>query len=432
MTARGLIMALAAASISLIAAPGSTNEPGTAQVEPTFFGMHVNKISSLPLTIPVGSLRLWDTATNWNQLCPTSDYSQCDWRHLDEWLAAAKSNGISEVVYTFGRTPDWVSTEPRGDCGKEKFGICYPPRDLTADGGGTDSAFRGFVTALVKHNQLLDPSRFAKIKFWSIWNEPNAQHFWRGTAAQLVRMAKDARPIIQSADPTALVLTPEPSCTSPHNDMNSAEGWLDDYLAKGGGQYADVVAFHSYARNNGGYPSPESVVSMIEYVKAQVARHPEVKGKALWMTEGSWGRSDKTSWNGEGDDAGAFLIRYDVLIASEGIERMYWYGWDLPGGTLWANGKALPVTNAYRQAHDWLVGRTVDRCTSQSHVWSCDISAAGYKGRIVWDEEYRKTTSYNTGNFSAYRSTAGEHGSIDPKTHLINIGNSPVLVEKPL
>jgi hypothetical protein len=400
---------------------------GIAQVQPTFFGMHVNKQTSMPVTVPVASIRLWDTTTNWFQLCPTKDVAQCDWHRLDEWLAAAKRNGVSEVVYTFGKTPDWISSDPNGDCWKARPGVCYPPRDVAADGGGTDSAFQRFVEAIVEHNQRLNPTTYAKIKFWGIWNEPTAKFFWAGTSAQLVRMAKDAQPIIKKADPTALMLTPEPAANSRKDEFKRGGDWLDDYLAQGGGKYADVIAFHVYANNNGDHPAPEDVVKVIKYIKAQLARHPEVARKALWITEASWGRSDETNWDHEGDDS-AFLLRYYVLIASEDIERLYWYGWDVPTGTLSANGKPLPVTNALSEVHSWLVGRKVTNCSSKSHVWSCDLGAPGYQGRIVWDEEYGKTTSLNAGHFSEYRSGTGEHGHI--KGDLLPIGNSPVLLEE--
>ena len=180
-----------------------TSKCSISQVQPSFFGMHINKMLSMPVDVPVGSIRLWDTATNWFQVCPSSDYSQCNWRHLDDWLAAAKSNGVSEVLYTFGKTPDWASSDPRGNCGGARPGACYPPRDLTADGGGTNQAFRQFVETLVEHNQRLDPRTHARIKFWGICNEPTAKFFWRGSTAQLVRMAKDASEIIKKADPEA-------------------------------------------------------------------------------------------------------------------------------------------------------------------------------------------------------------------------------------
>jgi hypothetical protein len=406
-----------------------TTELGISQVQPSFFGMHINKLSSMPLDAPVGGIRLWDTATNWFQLCPSSDFSQCDWRHLDEWLAAAKNNGVSEVLYTFGKSPAWVSSDPRGDCGGARPGVCYPPRDITADGGGTDEAFRQFVEALVEHNQRLDARTHAKIKFWGICNEPTAKFFWRGSTAQLVRMAKDAAEIIKKADPAALMLTPEPAANSRNSATDAALRWLNDYLARGGGNYADVVAFHVYANAVGDHPVPEDVLSSIHRMKAELARHPEVAGKPLWITEGSWGRSEETNWTRD-DEAGAFLIRFCVLIASEGIERMYWYGWDVPTGTLWANGHSLPAANVFGEVHNWLIGRSVTNCASQSHIWSCDLSAPGYRGRIVWDEEYQKNSSYDATGFVAYRSATGEQRSIDPKTRVLQVGNSPVLLEE--
>ena len=406
-----------------------TARSGVSQVQPSFFGMHINKTSSMPVDVPIGSIRLWDTATNWFQICSASDYSQCDWRHLDDWLAAAKRKGISNVLYTFGKTPEWASSEPRGACGGARPGICYPPRDLTADGGGSDYAFRQFVEALVNHNQRLDPRTYAKIKFWGIWNEPTAKFFWRGSTVQLVRMAKDAWEIIKKGDPDALILTPEPAANSRNDATNSAIEWLNDYLARGGGKYADVVAFHIYANANDGHPVPEAVVGIIGRIKARLARYPDVSGKPLWITEGSWGRSDDTGWS-RNDDASAFLVRFCVLIASEGIERLYWYGWDVPTGTLWVNGHSLPAAMAFTEVQNWLIGRSVTNCISRVHLWSCNIVAPGYRGRIIWDEEYGKNASYDTSGFTAYRLATGEQGSIDPKVHALQVGNNPVLLEE--
>jgi hypothetical protein len=402
---------------------------GNSQVQPSFFGMHVNKLSSMPVDVPIGSMRLWDTATNWFQLCPSSDYSKCEWQHLDDWLVAAKSNGVSEVAYTFGKTPDWASSDPTGDCWGARPGVCYPPRDLAADGGGTDQSFRHFVEVLVEHNAHLDSRTHAKIKFWGICNEPTAKFFWRGTNAQLVRMAKDASEIIRKADPGAKMLTPEPAANARRNATDAAVEWFNDYLSKGGGKYADVIAFHVYANAVGEHPVPEDVLTSIRRIKAELARHPEVAGKPLWITEGSWGQSGDTRWNRD-DDAGAFLARFYLLTASEGIERLYWYGWDVPTGTLWANGHSLPATNALKQIHSWLVGRSVNNCQSKSDIWECDIIAPGFHGRIVWDDEYQKRSTYDASGFDVYRSVTGEHGSINQAARLVSIGNSPVLLEQ--
>jgi hypothetical protein len=405
------------------------SEFGVSQVQPSFFGMHVNKLSSLPLDVPVGGIRLWDTATNWFQLCPSRDVSQCDWRHLDEWLAGAKTNGLSEVLYTFGKTPEWASSDPRGNCGGARPGVCYPPRDLAADGTGTDQAFRQFVEALVAHNQQLDLRTHAKIKVWGICNEPTAKFFWRGSAAQLVRMAKDASEIIKTADPAALMLTPEPAANSRNNAIDAAVHFFNDYLAAGGGKYADVVAFHVYANAVGDHPVPEDVLGSIRRIKAELQKHPELNEKPLWITEGSWGKSDETNWTRD-DDAAAFLVRFSVLIASEGIGRMYWYGWDVPTGTLSANGHSLPAAKAFREVQNWLVGRSVSNCAPKSHVWSCDLVATGYRGRIVWNDEYGKSATYDAAGFIDYRTAAGEKRSIGPQMQVLPVGNNPILLER--
>jgi len=399
-----------------------------AQVQPTFFGMHVNKLVSMPVTVPMASLRLWDTSTNWFQLCPTRNYAQCDWRRLDQWLAAAKHNGISEVLYTFGKTPESISAQPHGDCGNAKEGVCYAPQDLSPDGGGSDAAFQGFVRAIVEHNRHLHPDTYARIKFWAIWNEPNARQFWRGTIPQLVRMTKDAREIIKNADPSALVLTPEPASNSKRGNFNVGADWLDEYLSAGGGAYVDVIAFHIYANNNQGHPVPEDVVKITEHIKSRLARHSEIAGKPLWMTEGSYGRSDDTNWENPGQ-AFAFLIRYEVLLASEGIERSYWYSWDAPWGTLSSNGSELPQAGAYRTAHDWLLGRRVTNCSSKSHLWSCGLEGPNFKGRIVWSDDYEKTAGFDATGFSAFREAGRERALLDPKAGRLLIGNKPVLLE---
>ncbi|PYX62620.1 MAG: hypothetical protein DMG74_20160 [Acidobacteria bacterium] len=403
--------------------------PVFSQVTDTFFGMHINKLKSFPVTVPIASIRLWDTQNNWNLACPSSDLSSCDWDRVDRWLEAAKRNRVSEVVYTFGKVPQWASSDPNGRCWKLPEGSCYPPKDLKPDGSGSDSAFKAFVQALVNHNQHLDPGKYAKIKFWGIWNEPNARHFWQGTNEQLVRMARDARNIVKAADPEALMLTPEPACTSKH-DPHGAGDFLDGYLGKGGGEYADVIAFHVYSNNAGDHPKVEDAVAMVDHVKSKLARHPEVGGKPLWVTEGSWGKTEETNWDSDDHPMG-FVIKYHVLMASEGIQRVYWYSWDTPTGTLYEPGRGpLPTAAAYALAHKWLVGRTVTNCASKSHLWSCNVeSPDGYHAKIVWNDEHGKTATYDAGSFAGFKDIAGNKTALDPKEHLVTVGNKPVLLE---
>jgi hypothetical protein len=353
--------------ILFLGVPGSAQ----AQVQPTFFGIHVNKISSFPLNIPVGSMRLWDTHTAWAHMCPTGPH--CDFKHLDDWLAAAKRNGISDVTFTFGKTPEWVGAYPPGKPGAAAWGV-FPPKDLTSDGGGSDETWKTFVKALVDHNQHLD-SGHSKIKYWGIWNEPSAGNFWRGTPEQLVRMAKDASAIIKAADPSALMLSPELDAWGRQHD-----DWFDNYVSAGGGPYIDVVAFHAYATaRDQDHPVAEDVFKSVAHVKDKVARHPELAGKPLWNTEGSWGSTDDANWK-DWEQAKAFVVRFYVLQASAGVQRVYWYMYDpnttraCCGAMVSTDKSELPAAGAFREVHKWLLGRTVSPCTAQGATSGLVIS----------------------------------------------------------
>src|SRR5437868_8712203 len=173
----------------------------------------------------LGGVRLWNTQTSWPDISPTS--SRYDWSTLDSWLRAANAHG-ADVMYTFGRIPKWASSKPGDNTCRYGAGQCDPPNDLNRDGSGTNQHFRNFVTAIATHAA-------GRIKYWEIANEPQNSFYWTGTIAQVVRMAKDARSIILSIDPNAVLLSPGTGLR-----LNAVD-WTAAYLAAGGGQYADVI-----------------------------------------------------------------------------------------------------------------------------------------------------------------------------------------------
>ena len=56
-------------------------------------------------SVPVSSLRLWDTGTSWLQIEATR--GRYDWRGLDTALATASAAGVSDVLMVLGPTPVW-------------------------------------------------------------------------------------------------------------------------------------------------------------------------------------------------------------------------------------------------------------------------------------------------------------------------------------
>src|SRR5262249_29120557 len=135
------------------------------------------------------------------------------------------------VLLTFGRTPQWLSSNPTQICAHGYTGCAAPPTDV--DSG--DTTWKNFVTAVVKRSL----SNSTRVKYYQVWNEPNDIKTWSATYQQLATMAKDAYNIIHTLDSNALVIGPAPT------GSNTVE-WLQNYYNAGALHAQDVVALHTY------------------------------------------------------------------------------------------------------------------------------------------------------------------------------------------
>jgi polysaccharide biosynthesis protein PslG len=383
-----------------------------AQIPRSFFGMHIlhSEQHSWP-DVRFGALRLWDSHTTWAQLNPAD--GKYDWKHLDELLDDAQSHGV-EVLYTFGHTPQWASSDPhdRSCGGPRRAGDCDPPDDLKADGSGSDAHWKTFVAAIAKHAR-------GRIRHWEVWNEPFNHGFWTGSFPQMVRMAQDARTVIKSIDPDATVLSPSTGLRNPR-----AYTWFEKYLEEGGGQYADAISFHSYLRQPGNLPS------RLDDLRQQLAHFGQGE-KPLWDTECSWGNT------AEVEDHSSVIAQLYTLQASEGVKHVFWYAWDNGRwGTLWTpDAGTLPAASIFDKLQDWLVGASFSRpCQQSGGAWSCDITLgnSGPRGRIMWsDEEHGEGGNYKLpSEFGRVRALNGSEvksgsTSLSPRPVLLLSGKKP-------
>jgi hypothetical protein len=441
--------------------------PNTIQAD--FFGIHINKETSpWPLFSPFPAYRTLGSQIKW------ADIEKCDggadsanpcyqWQKFDSWLNLALSNG-ADVMFTLYATPSWASSRgsrcagagsPDAGCTgpadlncafqtQNGPGICDPPSDIDAVpgsglGDGTNKHFRDFVTALLQH------AGPGKIRFWEIWNEPNISGEWTGSNAQMLRMARDARSIVHSVDPNALFTTPAVA-----NAVVAARNWLLPYLQAGGGDLADVIAFHGYIQTGAcptQCPVPEDEVTLINNVRS-VAATAGQQNKPLFDTEVSWGEKSNLT---DPTARSAFTGRMYLLSISGGVNRLYWYGLDFPisslggSGEFWAptgnpdgcvvsapeGGDICPAGIAVQQLFRWVVGTVmIQPCAAISTTWRCGLMASnGYQALAVWD------TSGSPVNFSAplgyiqFRTLDGTIHAIDPTNRNIAAGPSPILLE---
>jgi hypothetical protein len=399
-----------ASMVTLLSASSGPRAP----VPASFFGMVISPtptangartIHNEPWpSVPIGSIRLWDTSTDWLQLNP--EKGVYNWRLLDEYLDQAHAHGV-DVLYTFGRVPKWASTNPTGKCGAIP-GVCYPVKDI--------QDWDNFVSALVKHAK-------GRIHAYELWNEADNPPFWSGDDATMLEMAKRASKIIKSIDPTAIVLTPSYFSSAPPGETRIEEmaSSFSRFFAAGGGNYVDAVSMHGYMGSE-----PENVSGLIARIKAVMASYGQ-SAKPVWDTEAAWGPGTP--------DQAAFLARSYALHWAEGVQRFYWYKWNskMGGiGTLWdPDRRTLREPGAaYGEVCRWLVGATMTEACARGadSITKCNLSRpSGYAAQMVWDSSGSKDYS-PPAQFIQYRELDGNTIKIT-KGSPVKVGKRPILLE---
>jgi len=382
-----------------------------SSIGPAAFGMHEHNlaVNGWP-KVPFGSFRIvGDQVPNvsWADIEPSRGHY--DWSKLDTLINRITPHNV-DIVYTFWKVPRWASSRPEDSCGKGDAGECYPPvnpRD-----------WQDFVTAITSRYR-------GRIKYWEVWNEPNANNFWSATAAQMVTMASEVYPIIRASG--GIVVSPCPQGTS-------ADRWMKSYLDAGGGDYSDIIAFHGYLGASN-LDNIESAHGGLVTRMMNVMANREQASKELWDTEHSWGRNADYP---DQDLQASWLARHEILGFALGVRRSFWYAWsDATIGTLYDKVKhvVLPAGTAYGVVYEWLNRATfASPCSASGAVWTCELTLGdGSPAQVIWDASKtcssgRCTTSGRSVSprWTAYRDIAGETHPITG--HSVPLGIKPILL----
>ena len=429
-----------AKSDAVTSPPSSPSTPGApGSVPSVYFGMNPDvEVLQNPQLAPwpsftMGSIRLWGTGTTWADIEPTSPTP--DFTELDNWLSLAKSHGVTNIVYTFGKgTPPWISSNPTDstctnpESSNQTLGWCDPPSDV--DSG--DTSFKNFVTAIVQHVA-------GQIGAWECINEPDVPEEWTGTTAQTLTMCTDMYNIVKQYDPSALVLSPAPANGrgGAATGAGKAVPWLTSYLQAGGGKYADVIAFH-------GYSSPETdpeLVSTLAQSIVSAASSNGVGSDPVWDTEVGFNNDTDPGDITDPDQQAAFTAVIYLLQWSDGISRMFWYSYGNGAtGTLTNPGGSLnEAGTAYGVVEQWMVGSVLTTpCSASGTVWTCGFkNASGSQVLAVWDSGQSCTGGVCTTSNYSPSATYTQYVDLAGATHPISasntatapIGIKPILLE---
>lgn len=163
-----------------------------------------------------------------------------DWTSMDTYLEGIERSGAKPLPF-IAAIPDWVQTDSSGD----------PMSTVSAR-----NAWRDFMVAMVDRygpKDEYDPYApdTVRVKTWQIWNEPNLNSLWGGTAdpASYARMVEIASDVIREGDPEAEImlagLAPAQRSIRPWTFMRELLASLDTSTF-------DTAALHPYAEKQKG------------------------------------------------------------------------------------------------------------------------------------------------------------------------------------
>jgi hypothetical protein len=396
-----------ATGTSTLTASANGYEPATAQVTAeipaipaSLFGLSVLNFENLTPSMSFGTTRSWDAypAFDWSDVNPSPGVY--NFTYLDQFIAINQARG-ADIIYTLGRTPQWASSQPNAPS-SDGPGQCAAPADM--------ANWDNYLTAIATHAA-------GRIKYWELWNEPQSTPNYCGDIPTMVTMAQHAARIIKGIDPTALIL-------SPAANGGPGPAWLASFLAAGGSQYVDVVAFHGYWS-----AQAEDVISVISNFKAAMIANGAA-GKPMWDTESSWSGFGNLPTPSISQQVG-FIAKDYILHWSNGVSRFVWYAYDAGiWGGLWSSQTGeTDAAAAYSQTYNWLVGASlVTPCSESSNsIWTCTLSRpGGYSAEMVWISNSSATFAVPSG-YTVYRDLSG---TVHPNSNnSVTIGDQPILLE---
>jgi hypothetical protein len=352
-----------------------------------------------------------------------------DWTNLDAAVQMAKSNGAANIIYTFFGVPSFYTVNPSApSCALA--GCPGPPMNL--------QNFTNFVTALATRYK-------GEINYYELWNEGNRPTSWAGSTPDFVALAKTAFQTVKAIDTNAKVLTPSPSVAS---DFAS---FVQGFLQQGGSAYADGVSFHGYHCSDNGAGTCLAGTSCdqnaldcagapLENIIQDVRSSQQaaaVSNLPVYDTEGGWQQNkDLPNIN----DQIAYISRWYVIQASEGVKLAVWYFW---GGTpddpnQWGSiynadtGQPTQAAAAYQATYNWINGATMNgACSADSNnVWTCPLTFSNSQtGLVVWNGSETSGSYTPASQFVQYETLSSTAPTSIPGGGAVTIGEAPILLE---
>jgi hypothetical protein len=321
-----------------------------------YFGIHFHRLVLSPGEKAIqtvwppfnfGMVRLWDSRTRWADIEPQRGNWQ--FSRTDYYVNEATERNV-KVLYTLGSTPRWASARPDEPC-SYGMGCAAEPSSF--------EYWRQYVQTVVRRYR-------GRICCYELWNEPDfsgppkdpsrSGGFYTGSASQMVEMARIASQVIREEDPNAMLLSP--------GFVNGINNRLEPFLAAGGQNYIQGVAYHFYVGND-----ESRLLRDIKTIRSLMTKYG-VGNLPLWNTETGIevyepGEPLPPSYKVRitREEGAALMTRQIVLGAFAGLDHYSYYTWDNDkSGMVDRAGNFRPARDSMLLIQRWLLGAKLSYC----------------------------------------------------------------------
>ncbi len=288
---------------------------------------------------------------NWPTVQPTGP-SQFNWTTMDEVIDGFSARGIS-IFATIGYTPAWANGGHSDDA--------YPPVDV--------NQWKAFVEASVKRYKN-------QITYWGIWNEPDLDHFFKGTLEDyvykvLVPAAEAIRYVERITKKNFYVCAPEVSKSA----------YFVYKTLQLAGDKVDVVTGHYYGT--------------IDEIMNKVNQYIGYSGsRPVWLTEVGWKSGDVGEW-GQADRIYRLLQRIEDTPALDKVFIFHSHDASPNGHGLMYVDDGIHVKLSYL-LYRWFIGTngavvtstTYPAVVTSNQIFQLQVTVQN-TGDLVWTHDYR-------------------------------------------
>ncbi len=225
------------------------------------------------------------------------------WELSDQQMAAWRAGGL-RVHAILHNPPDWARANPGG----------LVPISFSGAWNQPDNTWGRFCHAFAQRYR-------GQIASYEVWNEPDLNQYWEGTAEQYFALLRSCYQAIKAADPAVPVAMAGMALLVERNFMPTVIRLAaEDPQGPANNYFFDAAAIHMYA-------DPELVYSLTTYTR-RVLNTYGLADKPIWITETNvalrgYGRFIDGDWGHVSEQEQAWYVLQAVSNAfAAGAERL--------------------------------------------------------------------------------------------------------------